>query len=64
MAFRIGGNLKGMEERELKELLKEAFNAGRDYQYTINPYNGKPDMFSNKPSFTKWYNSKLKKKKK
>lgn len=49
-----------MEETKLKELLKEAFEAGRDYQYTINPYSGKPSMFSNKPSFIKWYNAKLK----
>ena len=49
-----------MKETELKELLKEAFEAGRDYQYTINPYSGKPSMFSDKPSFTKWYNAKLK----
>lgn len=49
-----------MKETELKELLKEAFEAGRDYQYIINPYSGKPSMFSEKPSFTKWYNAKLK----
>ena len=49
-----------MKETELKELLKEAFEAGRDYQYSINPYSGKPSMFNDKPSFTKWYNAKLK----
>ena len=49
-----------MNEIKLKELLKEAFEAGRDYQYSINPHSGKPSMFSNKPSFTKWYNAKLK----
>ena len=49
-----------MKKTKLKELLKEAFEAGRDYQYTINPYSSKPSMFSDKPTFTKWYNSKLK----
>lgn len=49
-----------MKETELKELLKESFEAGRGYQYTINPYSGKPSIFSDKPSFTKWYKAKLK----
>lgn len=43
-----------------KEILKKAFEAGRDYQYSINPYSGKPD--NNKAlSFTKWYNELVKK---
>ena len=53
-------NFNDMNETKLKELLKEAFEAGRDYQYTINPYSGKPNMFNDKPSFKKWYNAKLK----
>jgi hypothetical protein len=48
-----------MKEQELKKLLKGAFEAGRDYQYTINPYNGKPND-KRIPSFTKWYNLKVK----
>jgi hypothetical protein len=52
-----------MKTEELKELLKEAFESGRDYQYTINPYSGKPSIFSDNsdnPSFTKWVNAKFK----
>lgn len=49
-----------METKELKQLLKEAFEAGRDYEYSINPYSGKPSMFSDTPSFTKWVNAKFK----
>lgn len=45
-----------MEETKLKELLKEAFNKGRDYQYDINPYSGKLKEDSKALSFTKWYN--------
>ena len=41
-----------------KELLKKAFDAGREYQLTINPYNGKP-MREWAVSFTKWYNKQL-----
>jgi hypothetical protein len=40
-----------------KELLKKAFEAGRDYQYNINPYSGKPNN-DKALSFTKWH-SKL-----
>lgn len=45
-----------MEETKLKELLKEAFNKGRDYQYDINPYSGKLKENSKALTFTKWYN--------
>ena len=45
-----------MKKTRLKELLKEAFNKGRDYQYDINPYNGKLKEDSKALSFTKWYN--------
>jgi len=51
-----------MTNEQLKQLLKEAFNAGCDYQYTINPYNGKP-LSDKYPSFTKWYNKEVKGKK-
>lgn len=51
--------MKTIAQQELKQLLKEAFDAGRDYQYTINPYNGKP-LNDKYPSFTKWYNKKTK----
>lgn len=50
--------MKTIAQQELKQLLKEAFDAGRDYQYTINPYNGKP-LNDKYPSFTKWYNKKI-----
>ena len=43
-----------------KELLKKAFEAGRDYQYSINPYSGKPNN-DKALSFTKWYNKLVKK---
>ena len=43
-----------------KELLKKAFEAGRDYQYSINPYSGKPNN-DKVLSFTKWYNNLVKK---
>ena len=43
-----------------KELLKKAFEAGRDYQYSINPYSGKPND-DKALSFTKWYNRLVKK---
>ena len=43
-----------------KELLKKAFEAGRDYQYSINPYSGKPDN-DKALSFTKWHNKLVKK---
>jgi hypothetical protein len=49
-----------METAELRQLLKEAFEAGRDYQYAINPYSGKPSIFSDVLSFTKWVNAKFK----
>jgi hypothetical protein len=42
-----------------KELLKKAFEAGRDYQYNINPYSGKPNN-DKALSFTKWYNKLVK----
>ena len=45
-----------MEETKLKELLKEAFNKGRDYQYDINPYSHKPKEDSKALTFTEWYN--------
>ena len=45
-----------MKETKLKELLKEAFNKGRDYQYDINHYGGKPKEGSKALTFTKWYN--------
>ncbi len=45
-----------------RELLKEAFNKGRDYQYDINPYNGKLKEDSSALSFTKWYNQSIKNK--
>ncbi|WP_372938461.1 hypothetical protein [Seonamhaeicola sp.] len=45
-----------MEEKKLKELLKQAFNKGRDYQYDINPYSGKLKENSKALTFTKWYN--------
>jgi hypothetical protein len=52
--------LKSTEEIIKKELLKKAFEAGRDYEYSINPYSGKPN--NNKViSFTKWYNKFVKK---
>ena len=43
-----------------KNLLKKAFEAGRDYQYNINPYSGKPNN-DKVLSFTKWYNTLVKK---
>jgi hypothetical protein len=43
-----------------KELLKKAFEAGRDYQYNIDPYSGKPNN-DKALSFTKWYNKLVKK---
>ena len=43
-----------MKTKELRRLLREAFEAGRDYQYNINPYNNKP--IGDALSFTKWYN--------
>ena len=43
---------------DFKQILKMAFDAGRDYQYQINPYNGKP-MNDDALSFTKWYNNVL-----
>ena len=43
-----------------KEILKKAFEAGRDYQYSINPYSGKPDN-DKALSFTKWHNKLVKK---
>lgn len=50
-----------MKETELKELLKEAFESGRDYQYSINPYSGNQNPNKKQvPSFTKWYNEKRK----
>jgi hypothetical protein len=51
---------KNNNNKELKKLLKEAFEAGRDYQYTINPYSGKPSILSDTPSFTEWVNAKFK----
>lgn len=46
-----------MEVKKLKKLLKEAFEAGRDYQYDINPYSGKLKEDSKALTFTKWYNN-------
>jgi len=49
-------------EQEFKKLLKEAFEAGRDYQYSINPYSGQiPANNLDYPSFTKWYNKRINK---
>lgn len=42
-----------------KQLLKKAFEAGRDYQYSINPYSGVPNN-DKALSFTKWYNKLVK----
>ena len=52
-----------MTDQELKQLLKKAFEAGRDYEYCANPYRGKPASDDPTPSFTKWYNSEVKGKK-
>lgn len=38
-----------------KELLKKAFDAGRSYQDSINPFSGK--SINSTLSFTKWYNN-------
>jgi hypothetical protein len=43
-----------------KELLRKAFEAGRDYQYTINPYTGKPSVNTYNPTFPQWYNELIK----
>ena len=46
-----------MAKEQLKEQLKEAFEAGRDYQYNVCPFSGKPTS-KEALSFTKWYNKK------
>ena len=38
-----------------KKLLKKAFDAGRSYQDSINPFSGK--SINSTLSFTKWYNN-------
>ena len=38
-----------------KVLLKKAFDAGRDFEHYLNPYNGKPKK-EDILSFTKWFN--------
>jgi hypothetical protein len=42
-----------MTKQQVKELLKEAFETGRQYQ--IHLYRDTPDSY-----FTKWYNSEVK----
>ena len=42
-------------KKEFKKLLKEAFEAGRDYQYQSERPN--LDLKESYPNFTKWYNS-------
>jgi len=44
-------------KKEFKKLLKEAFEAGRDYQYQSEH----PTTVHQYPSFTKWYNNKTEK---
>ena len=41
----------------MKKLLKEAFEAGRDYQYQSEH----PTTVHQYPSFTKWYNKRTNK---
>jgi hypothetical protein len=54
-------DLKQTNKITMKKLLKEAFEAGRDYQFSINPYSGKPANNLDYPSFTKWYNKRTNK---
>ena len=43
-----------------REKLKEAFDAGRNYEADLNKYSGKP-IHRSTESFTKWYNKQVKK---
>ena len=52
-----------MTNEQLRQLLKEAFIAGQSYERTLDPYSKKPNYKSGPPSFTKWYNKKVKGKK-
>ena len=42
-----------------REKLKEAFDAGRNYEADLNKYSGKP-IHKETESFTKWYNRQVK----
>jgi len=50
-----------MTNEQLKQLLEEAFQAGVDYEHSLDEYiYGEIEWDDITPSFTKWYNNEVK----